>query len=114
MSENKLFPGRPDYTGPTSGVFGLLHHAVICEISQNVMARVADVKCYKDPPEVRVRLHNMIYLGDCPGAEEFARRKVWSAPSDYSDAYEKILAYIKEHIPDCAWNESKGELEFPS
>jgi hypothetical protein len=62
---NTIFPGRPDYTGPTKGTFGLLHHEVLFEESHDVMERVAYVKKYKLPREVPTRLHNMIYLGDC-------------------------------------------------
>ena len=62
---NLLFPGRPDYTGPTTGMFGLLHHTVLCESSHDVMERVAYVKQNKPKSEVAIRLHNMIYLGGC-------------------------------------------------
>ena len=62
---NTLFPGRPNYTGPTQGMFGLLHHEVLFESSHNVAERVAYVKANKPPHEVAVRLHNMIYLGAC-------------------------------------------------
>ena len=62
MTANTLFPGRPDYTGPTSGYFGLLHHEQLFEISHDVMERVAYVKREKAENEVDIRLHNMIYL----------------------------------------------------
>ena len=65
---NTLFPGRPNYTGPTQGMFGLLHHEVLFESSHNVAERVAYVKANKPPHEVAVRLHNMIYLGACEAA----------------------------------------------
>jgi hypothetical protein len=70
MSEttNTLFPGRPDYVGPTSGVFGLLHHEVLFEDSHNVMERVDYVRREKPKREIAIRLHNMIYLGDCNAA----------------------------------------------
>src|SRR3990167_7776958 len=62
---NTLFPGRPDYTGPYEGWFGLLHHDRLCEESHNVMERVEYVKCTKPEHEIVCRLHNMIYLGGC-------------------------------------------------
>ena len=111
---NTLFPGRPDYTGPTAGWFGLLHHRKLCEYSHNVMERVNYVREYKPAHEKATRLHNMIYLGDCeaiidldalhndymakrgaPHDDYMTKRRALSDP---------ILAYIKEHIPDCAWN----------
>ena len=99
MAVNVLFPGRPDYTGPTTGIFGLLHHEELAESSHDVMERVAYVKANKPANEVAIRLHNMIYLGDCPAAHRRA------------PLYAEIVAYIKTHIPDCAWNGK--ELVFP-
>ena len=61
---NTLFPGRPEYIGPTEGWFGLLHHDKLYEYSRNVMERVEYVRRDKPAREVAVRLHNMIYIGD--------------------------------------------------
>lgn len=111
---NTLFPGRPNYTGPTTGTFGLLHHEILCETSHDVFERVAYVKENKPAHEVTIRLHNMIYLGGCEAAAK--RVTLWAdyeAKRDtlYADYKAKrdpleaeILAYIKTHIPDCAWN----------
>ena len=124
---NKLFPGRPNYTGPTKGWFGLLHHEELCETSHDVMERVAYVKANKPAHEVAIRLHNMIYLGKV-GADFVAKLNALDADyeakrapldADYEAKraplradYEakraplraEVLAYIKKHIPDCAWN----------
>ena len=175
--ENKLFPGRPNYTGPTKGWFGLLHHSLLYEESHDVMERVEYVKKHKPKNEVAVRLHNMIYIDhavcDAPAKHDalyadyeakrdalyadykakcvplYADYKAKCVPlgadykakcvplyadyeakrdalyADYEakcaplDAdYEakrapldaEILAYIKKHIPDCAWNGE--ELDF--
>ena len=62
MDENKLFPGRPNYTGPTKGWFGLLHHEVLFEKSHDVMERVSFVRAEKPENEIAIRLHNMIYI----------------------------------------------------
>lgn len=106
---NTMFPGRPYYVGPISGMFGLLHHENLCEYSHDVMERVKYVKENKPPNEVDVRLRNMIYLGCCAAV---AKRK--SLYDDYAAKIKpldaEILAYIKTHIPDCAWNGK--ELEF--
>ena len=110
MSENKLFPGRPNYTGPTTGWFGLLHHDLLFEESHDVNERIAYVRHEKPAREIDIRLRNMIYLG--------ALSECW-AKRDALDAYYRakrapldaeILSYIKSHIPDCAWNGS--ELVF--
>ena len=98
---NKLFPGRENYTGPTTGTFAFLRHEKLCEDSHNVMERVADVKREKPKREIWIRLHNMMYLDPvlCPAV---AQRK---------PLYDAILAYIKSEMPDCAWNGST--LVFP-
>ena len=94
--ENTLFPGRPDYIGPTSGTFGLLHHEVLCESSHDVMERVYYIKNNKPKNEVAVRLHNLIYLGGCEAATDY------KAKCAALDA--QIIAYIRVHIPDCVWD----------
>ena len=109
--ENKLFPGRPNYTGPMKGWFGLLHHSVLCEESHNVMERVEYVKNNKPEREIAIRLHNMIYISpavcDVPAKCAPLDDDYW-AKRDALDA--EILSYIKKHIPDCAWNGE--ELDF--
>ena len=155
---NKLFPGRPNYTGPKSGPFGLLHHGKLWEWSHDVIERVDYVQREKPENERAIRLHNMIFLGGCSvfkGKSQadynkacvdwdktradyhkaFADlQKVWAdwykvwadldkAQADYHkvraawnrahpNANAKILAYIRKHIPDCAWNGK--ELIFPA
>lgn len=161
---NKLFPGRPNYTGPKSGPFGLLHHSELWESSHDVTERVDYVQREKPEHERAIRLHNMIYLGGCSvfktkaWADWDKARADWDkarvdwdkAWADYNkagvdlrrawadldktvvdwdkaranldkaeanwnkvnpDANAKILTYIKERIPDCAWDGK--ELIFP-
>ena len=124
---NKLFPGRPHYIGPATGWFGLLHHGELLEQSHDVMERVAYVKAHKPENEVAVRLHNMIYLGKigtdydakrdalytdyeakCDALQANYKAKLAALHANYKakcDALDaEVLAYIKKHIPDCAWN----------
>ena len=123
--ENTLFPGRYNYTGPTKGWFGFLHHAHLCEESHDVNKRIDYVKRAKPKNEVAIRLHNMIYLGGCEATAKLApldaAYEAKRAPLDadyaakraplYADyeakvapLYAEILAYIKSNIPDCAWD----------
>ena len=108
---NTLFPGRPNYTGPTKGWFGLLHHDTLAETSHNVNERVDYIKRNKRKREISIRLHNLIYLGGCDAADRLA-----PLDADYKskraalDA--EILCYIREHIPDCAWDDEEEELQF--
>ena len=69
--ENTLFPGRYNYTGPTKGWFGFLHHEQLCEESHDVNERIDYVKREKSKNEVAIRLHNMIYLGGCEATTKF-------------------------------------------
>ncbi len=62
MSQNLLYPGRPNYEGPVQGLFGLLHHDTLVEWSHDVMERVEYVKREKPKNEVKIRLWNMCYL----------------------------------------------------
>ena len=123
--ENTLFPGRYNYTGPTKGWFGFLHHEQLCEESHDVNERIGYVKRQKPKNEVAIRLHNMIYLGGCEAMAKLAPlyADYWAACAPlyadyeakraqlYADYWAKrapldadILAYIKLNIPDCAWN----------
>ena len=139
---NELFPGRPDYVGPTKGYFALLHHEQLFEKSHDVMERVAYVKRDKPDHEIPTRLYNMIYLPFMTD-DLYADYKAKRAPLDvdyktklaplyadykaklatldadyeaklatlYADYKAKlapldvdILAFVRLHIPDCAWN----------
>ena len=124
---NELFPGRPDYVGPTKGYFAFLHHEQLFEKSHDVMERVAYVKRDKPDHEIPTRLHNMIYLPfmtDALDADYEAKRapldadykaKLDTLDADYEakrdTLFADILAFIRQHIPDCAWNGSR--LVFP-
>lgn len=136
---NIMFPGRPSYWGPLNGPFGLLHHNTLIELSHNVRERVAYVKLNKPPTERDVRLYNMIYLGGCEAAIEFAafdierqnRMSLIWADNRWNDAEcvnmiatiraeflikiaaleSDIITYVRAHIPDCAWDGQK--LVFP-
>ena len=124
---NELFPGRPDYVGPTKGYFAFLHHGQLFEKSHDVMERVAYVKREKPKNEIPTRLHSMIYLPFMTDAL-YADYEAKLAPLDadyqakratpYADyqaklapLYADILAFVHQHIPDCAWN--GHELVFP-
>ena len=120
MTPNTLFPGRPDYTGPTTGYFGLLHHDRLFEWSYNVLNRIDYVRNYKPKDDQAIRLWNMIYL-DIPEVNK-ARNDYDTAYNDWYKAHNDhdkarkdwnkawkdlkplILAYIHKHIPDCPWN----------
>jgi hypothetical protein len=68
--ENKMFPGRPNYTGPNEGYFAMLHHTVLFENTNafggGVAERVRYVKRDKPRNEIPIRLYNMLCLNDLP------------------------------------------------
>ena len=86
-ARNTLFPGRPNYTGPTKGLFGLLHHDKLCEQSYDVNVRIIYVKREKPKNEVAIRLHNMIYLGGCE-----AMAKLDALYADYKIKHDALYA----------------------
>jgi len=156
---NTLFPGREAYTGPTEGWFAMLHHnGDLVEYSHDVMERVNYVLRHKPQHEISIRLHNMMYVGDCPATAKlisltenleskkrsieakYRNKLAWAfielrvntiSLNDYSPTryslvkiakqveimnslnsyrakcfivYGEILAYVREHIPDYAWD----------
>ncbi len=92
MSKNLLYPGRPNYKGPTKGVFGLLHHDILVEWSHNVMERVEYVKRYKAENEVEIRLWNMCYL-----SEERLPKELMAAEKIFGEAEKTHEEAIKAY-----------------
>ena len=114
---NTLFPGLPDYVGPTSGLFSLLHHeGPLVEKTTNVLERIDYILNHKLPNEVFIRLAHIVYLAPnlVPAAAKRAPLDAdYEAKRDALDADYKakrapldaeIVAYIKPLIPDFRWN----------
>lgn len=80
MTTNHLYPGKPNYRGPKSGYFTLLHHAgELVECSDNVMERVEYIKTVKAKHEIPVRLRHIVFIP----------KKMW--PKGMQEAYDKWL-----------------------
>src|SRR3990167_6084522 len=63
--KNKLYPGKPNYTGPTKGWFTLLHHeGPLLEWSDNVMERIDFIRREKAKSEIPVRLRHIVAFPD--------------------------------------------------
>ena len=119
MSKNTLFPGRPAYEGPKAGIFGLLHHEILCESSRDVMEWVEYVKKYKPAHEVEIRLRNMIYLGGCETVAKLAPlyadyvAKLEALDADYVAKREALYAdYEAKRRPLDADYEAKREALY--
>ena len=119
---NDKFPGLPDYTGPTSGVFFAVHHEGLCERSSNVMKRVDYILSKKPAHEQSIRLANLMYLG-VVGENYLAQRASldadYQAKRLYADYQAKraaldaeLLVYVRSVNPACAWDEKIGGLSF--
>ena len=106
-TENTLFPGRPNYTGPTSGWFGLLHHTELFEQSHDVNERIAYVRENKPDAEIPVRLHNMVYLAAVASTCEMCAQLDADYKAKCAQLDAVILEYIKSVMPDCAWDGHK-------
>ena len=60
---NTLFPGLPDYVGPTSGLFSWLHHeGPVVEASSDVRGRIRFIRENKPAHEIAVRLAHIVFL----------------------------------------------------
>lgn len=60
---NTLYPGRtPEYVGPTSGLFGWVHHNRLFEWSYDIRERVIYILENKSEHERTIRLYCLVYL----------------------------------------------------
>lgn len=135
---NTMFPGRPNYTGPQTGYFAMVHHQQLfeeCTPTYRIKTRVDYVKRQKPTNEVKTRLHNLLYLGKSPHIRALvklieARTLIHTTTSNLGK-YEllrpidqaidrtkqhirgDVIAYIAKHIPDHAWREAEHDMEFP-
>lgn len=135
---NTMFPGRPNYEGPQAGYFAMVHHQQLfeeCTPTYRIQTRVNYVKSQKPDNEIKTRLHNMLYLGNCPQIRALvhltkARTLIHTSdttlnkyetlrPIDQAVERTKqhirpaVIAYIAKHIPDHAWREAEHDMEFP-
>ena len=129
-TENKQFPGLPNYIGPREGFFALLHHAKLFEWSENVVERVDYVRANKSKIELDTRLRHMCYLPKEHFEEIYAAlsqyeavtQPAWSqyqavaqpARSQYEavtqQAWGKIASYLQDHITDFRWEKWRTEI----
>ena len=124
LKPNKLFPGLPNYSGPTKGIFGLLHHDRAIEFSANVMERVLYVRQTKPADEQPTRLRAIVYIAPELLPADYAKAwadwdkaradwaKTWAdyakARADWDNAWmdcaPEITALLHKLVPNCPWN----------
>ena len=120
--ENLLYPGLPNYVGPKSGYFTLLHHeGPLMEWSHNVMDRIDFIKREKSSIEVPIRLRHIVHYAIelTPGSVQKAeaeRQKAYTerlkAEAEWQKAEaewlkaeaDKLLVYFRKQVPDHRWD----------
>ena len=122
---NKLYPGLPDYVGPKSGFFTLLHHiGPPIEWSHDVMERVKYIQKDKAAHERPIRLRHIVYVQKkmIPKPVQKADVEWQKAEAEWQKAYAewqkadavKLTAYLHKHIKDCRWNGKELVFKEPS
>jgi len=120
--KNVLFPGRPNYTGPISGLFGWVHHAgqegCIVERSKDIQGRVDFIQLYKRKAENAIRLYSLVRI-----PEELIPERIRNALSkdhsltlnlsDLSCQHKRVLDGIAlSLVPTVPWDNFNRTLIF--
>lgn len=92
MKPNTHHPGRPNYTGPDSGVAGYVHHNVPVEYCWSFKERLAVIDADKPERERAVRRHCLTYLGPAPRA----LTKAWAVYDMAWAAYCEAVAVCRK------------------
>ena len=97
--ENLLYPGLPNYVGPKSGYFTLLHHeGPLMEWSHNVMDRIDFIKREKSSIEVPIRLRHIVHYA------------IELTPGSVQKAYtERQKAYTERLKAEAEWQKAEAE-----
>ena len=117
---NKLYPGKPNYVGPKSGFFTLLHHqGPLIEWSIDVMERVKYIRTYKSAHE-RPRLWHIVYVPKkmIPKPVRKAYAKWQKASAEWEKVnteWQKASAELAEwEKVNTEWEKAYAELEKAS
>jgi len=96
---NTLYPGLPNYRGPTKGWYTLLHHSEkVIEWSDNVMERIDYIVNNKETHEVQIRLSHIVYLDP----KKFTYENI-----DHSyirKNIQELTNYLHAHVKKCKWD----------
>ena len=115
MPTNRLYPGKPNYKGPTVGYFTLLHHTgPLIEWSDNVMERVKYIEERKDANERPIRLRHIVYLPVemIPKTLQKAYAEWQKADTEWQKAYtERQKAYAEWQKADAEWQKADTERQ---
>ena len=110
---NTRYPGKPDYTGPTKGLFTLLHHeGPLLEWSDDVMKRVKYINEKKPEYERAIRLRHIVFFPENLWGEklqkECAKWRKADAKWRKADA-EWWKADAKRRKADAEWEKADDE-----
>ena len=96
---NTRYPGKPDYTGPTKGLFTLLHHeGPLLEWSDDVMKRVKYINEQKPEYERAIRLRHIVFFPE----------NLWGEKLQKADA-ERHKADAERQKADAEWHKADAE-----
>ena len=107
MEPNLLFPGRPNYTGPTAGLFGLVHHNVLFEPSSDILERVKFIPKSKPLNAIETRLWVIVYLD--PSGQPWAR--AWAQRARARIQWDKALTHFDKAMARMQSTEGMTEAE---
>ena len=103
---NKLYPGLPDYTGPTKGMFTLLHHeGPLLEWSDNVMKRVKYIREHKAQSERDIRLRHIVFF-----PKKLWSKKMQKAEAEWQKAKPDGKRARDQHQEDCQRHGRGGDV----
>jgi hypothetical protein len=105
---NTLYPGKPDYTGPSSGYFTLLHHqGSLVEWSHSIHERIEYIRTSKPLHERDIRLQHIVYI-----PQHMLPEKLQKAYAEYKKAkteYQK--AGTERQKADAEWQKANAEWQ---
>ena len=109
---NAFFPGQPYYTGPTTGVFALIHHSVLAEYSWNIKERVSVINDEKPVHEIATRLRCLVYLDPAGQPWEQAYQTWARAEQPWARVYQTgQQAYHAWLLPYKSWQQVLTEAQ---
>ena len=110
---NTRYPGKPDYTGPTEGLFTLLHHeGPLLEWSDDVMKRVKYINEQKPEYERAIRLRHIVFFPENLWGEKLQKADAeWQkADAEWRKAYaERHKAYAEWQKVYAEWRKAYAE-----
>ena len=124
-SANIRYPGRPNYTGPKSGLFLLPFHNTLIAWMPDILKRLETIDKTKSSNEIAWRRRCIVYVkpSELPSSVRKAHATREKAYATWEKAYatwekalkannDHLIALLTKHVPDHTWNNKRKELIF--